>query len=302
MNSKAISKALVLCIIAFVVCITGCKTSNTFKKKQPVSFVDNTSVLIKPNAVTFENNVIAYTSHAGGLGVNIFGKTKHAAKKGLLLPLISDASNPLIENPYEYSRWGLFLQPLKSPDLGAVYIYAPGGEVYLPQFEGTKWKLAADEPDRLIIAASAPVIMPAGTVQVNRTFVLLADERSLYDQVMLTTQNNIDLRTLRIGLTLPRLEGEFVNKPGLGFAYSTGTDPDRGIREMGLGIIYDPRGYIDTRTIEQPDKITMILLKPVATQQGVHIKSRITGFWNGDPLVNSAKQFDLMLRSEVEPE
>ena len=276
-----------------------------YSSREPVPtpvFEKKTATDVREAFRSFESNLMGFRMEVGpranttGMAIDVFGKTTKG--KGLQLRRFYGFLRD--QNPITYhqpSPWGMdILKVGTSPGLGGLYLFADG-KTARPDAKETEWKVVTEGPILTTIHAKAPVRIGKRNVTVARSITLMADDRRLMDFVQIQgKQQDLDGVLLGVGLrNLP--EEKWTQNTDLGYALVSGAGTEQGTKEIGLGMVFEPKAYVRTETVDGQHGAHIIVLKPQETPIGFVSRHLLEAYWDKDPEITTSADFEEALKS-----
>ena len=267
-------------------------------------FEKKTATDVRAAYRSFENNLMGFRFGVGpganttGMAIDLFGKT--AEGRGLQLRRFFAFEQEQCPMSYHKpSRWGMDVLHIgSSSGLGGVHLFA-GGQTARPDSKQTSFEVLTEGPILSVVRVSAPVEIAGRKITVVRTVSMTADDRSLEDTVEVQGEPQA-LDGLLVGIGLNRLQKEESWKLGAeGYAYVAGSQgaPDvADVREIGLGVVFDPKAYVRTEKLDGEDGAHVVVLRPQSAGNGRVSRHRLAAYWDRDGEVASREDFEQALR------
>jgi len=266
------------------------------------AFEKKTATDVREAFRSFENNLMGFRMEVGpranttGMAIDVFGKT--AKGKGLQLRRFYGFLRD--QNPITYhqpSPWGMdILKVGTSPGLGEIYLFADG-RMARPNAKETEWQVVHEGPTYTTVCAQAPVAIGKRNLTVIRSITVIADDRRLADLVQIKGEQP-DVDGLLLGVGIRNLPDEkWTQNTELGYAFVSGTGTEQGTKEIGLGMMFDPKAYVRTETIAGEHGAHIIVLKPQKTPPGLVSMHSLAAYWDQDAEITTSTAFENALRS-----
>lgn len=257
---------------------------------------------------SFENNLIAYRMETGpgantmGFGADAFGKT--AEGKGLRLVEAYEHGH---DSYHKLAYWGVdILKVGYGPAIGGVYVMS-GDQTGRPHFATSIVECVYSGPVETLIRCTAPVEVAGKKVNVTRLFTLVADDRTIRDELRIEGD---DLQGVEVGVGIRDLpNGKWIEKPDAGYAISSGdsNQPESGYTSVAISAVFPKSGYSGIMTLDDPKKAApgmgdggrVYILKPEKDGNALVTRNRLTMIWNGDGDIATTEALDAACRRWV---
>lgn len=229
---------------------------------------------------SFENRYAAFRLETGpganttGLTIDAFGKTRRGI--GVRLQEIYGG-----DSYHELQDWGVDILKVGSgPGIGGAYVFA-GDEWARPVAATSFVEQIYTGPVETKIRATAPVNIAGRDVTLTRTLTLIADDRTIHDELVL---EGGDLDGLQLGVGVRDLPNcVWVEKPEQGYAFQTGDANQPNYKAVGLGITFNPEQY--DRTYELTDPANgghVYIMKSEPIDGRIAVRQRLATIWDMD--------------------
>lgn len=231
---------------------------------------------------SFENRFAAFRMETGpgsnttGMSIDLFGKT--AAGIGLRLTELYQAGH---DSYHDLQYWGVdILKVGNGPGLGGLYLFA-GDAMARPVYQTTNVECVYSGPVETLLRVTAPVKLAGKTLLIERNLMLVADDRSIRDEVII---HGDDLSNIQLGLGIRDLPNcTWTEHPEQGVAFMTGDANQPHYKAVGLGCAFNPKAFV--RTWELPDKKDfghVYILKGQLSGNTLTSRHRLTAIWDMD--------------------
>jgi len=232
---------------------------------------------------SFENKYAAFRMETGpganttGLAIDLFGKTK--AGIGLRLVELYQQGHDAYHN---LQYWGVdILKVGEGPGMGGIYLYK-GKLVGRATPDQTFVDVDYTGPVETRLRVTAPIDVAGRTYKVTRLLTLVAEDRSIRDELSIEGDG---LEDLQIGLAIRDLPNcKWVEKGDAGYAYMTGDANQPHYKAVGIGCTFDPSSYVSMIPLPE-DKINgghVYVLKGKVNEGKLTSSHRLVDVWDAD--------------------
>ncbi len=231
---------------------------------------------------SFENRYAAFRMETGpganptGMAIDLWGKTKAGAG----LHLVEAYQGEKYHLP---SYWGEDILGVgKSAGLGGVSLLI-GDQIARATGTTTFIDCLYQGPVETKLRVTAPIDVAGKKYNVTRYLTIIAEDRSLRDELIVAGD---DLEDIRIGIGLRDLPNCIWHEhPDKGYAYQTGDANQPNYKAVGMGCTFYPGEFIKTIDTGALDKATpghLYVLKGTLGSNALFSRHRLASIWDLD--------------------